>query len=145
LLRLHSRRTRCGAVTGAEACRGLRWAERWPRSRASTRLWQLLVPAQGAAATLQGEIIRLSGRISHEIEGNGGINWDADFDRMVDAALVILASGQALPAADLHEAAALARELRGRNGDTARLARMAVEWVRLNPVPFALGVVGYRR
>ena len=108
-------------------------------------LWQLLVPAQGAAATLQGEIIRLSGRISHEIEGNGGINWDADFDLMVDAALVILASGQALPAADLHEAAALARELRGRNGDMARLARMAVEWVRLNPVPVALGVVGYRR
>lgn len=108
-------------------------------------LWQLLVPAQGAAATQQGEVIRLSGRISHEIDGNGGVNWDADFDRMAATALVILASGHALSASDLREAATLVREFRSRNGNTARLAQMAVEWVLLNPAPVALGVTDYRR
>lgn len=108
-------------------------------------LWQLLVPASGAAATQQGEVIRLSGRISREIEGNGGINWDADFDRMVAAALAILASGKTLPAADLAEAATIARTLRRSDNGTARLAEMAVEWVRLNPEPVALGATDYQR
>jgi len=108
-------------------------------------LWELLVPSKGAAATQQGEVIRISGRISNEILGNGGGNWDADFNRMASKALAILASGQALPAADLAEASALAARFRHSDGDTARFAQMAVEWVRLNPAPVALGVVDYTR
>lgn len=36
-------------------------------------LWQLLVPSGGAAATVQGEVIRLSGRIADELDRNGGV------------------------------------------------------------------------
>jgi hypothetical protein len=57
-------------------------------------LWQLLVPSGGAAATVQGEAIRLSGRIADEIDGNGGINWDSDYAAMADALLAHLGSVQ---------------------------------------------------
>ncbi|MBO9659717.1 MAG: ankyrin repeat domain-containing protein, partial [Chitinophagaceae bacterium] len=39
-------------------------------------LWELLVPSGGAAETIQGEVIRIPGRISRELHGNGGGNWD---------------------------------------------------------------------
>jgi len=38
-------------------------------------LWNYLVPSNGPAQTIQGELIRVSGRISNELNGNGGINW----------------------------------------------------------------------
>lgn len=59
-------------------------------------LWRLLVPSKGAARTVQGEVIRVSGRISNEIDGNGGINWDADFRLMADALLEHMGSGKPL-------------------------------------------------
>jgi hypothetical protein len=46
----------------------VRWEERYQE------LWKLLVPSSGAAATAQGEVIRISGRISDELERNGGAN-----------------------------------------------------------------------
>ena len=108
-------------------------------------LWDLLVPASGAAATMQGELIRLSGRIGHELDGNGGVNWDADFNRMVDAALAILACGEPLAQSDLSEAAAFAAQVKRRPGETSRLAQFAVAWVQRNPAPIALPAPTYRR
>lgn len=68
-------------------------------------LWELLVPSSGAAATVQGEVVRISGRIAGELDGNGGINWDAEFKQMADSLLTHLGSGRPLPAAELKEAA----------------------------------------
>lgn len=50
-------------------------------------LWQQLVPGIGAANSLQGEVIRIAGKIIYELDGNGGINWDADYKKMADAFL----------------------------------------------------------
>lgn len=44
-------------------------------------LWQQLVPGIGAANSLQGEVIRIAGKIIYELDGNGGINWDADYKK----------------------------------------------------------------
>ena len=41
--------------------------------------WDYLVPPSGQAETAQGEIIRIAGRIQHEMLDNGCMNWDEDF------------------------------------------------------------------
>ena len=109
------------------------------------RLWSMLVPSSGHAATVQGEVVRIAGRIGNELEGNGGINWHADFSRMADALLAHLRAGQALPLPELDEVAAIVAEVKRRGGNSARLCELAVAWVRLNPAPVSLPPPAYRR
>jgi len=94
---------------------------------------------------VQGEVIRLSGRIANELDGNGGVNWGADFRRMVDALLGHLGSGTSLPAEQLDAAAVTAKAIKQKSGEPARLCEMAVHWVVCNPTPVALPAVDYRR
>lgn len=108
-------------------------------------LWELLVPSSGAARTVQGEVIRISGRIANEIDGNGGINWDADFRLMADALLTHLGSGKPLTTGELRDAATIVGEVKRKFGDTHRLCQLAVEWVALNPVPVVLPAPAYKR
>ncbi|WCM26190.1 hypothetical protein NDN01_19595 [Sphingomonas sp. QA11] len=72
-------------------------ADRWQDRH--QQLWVLLVPSSGAAASVQGEVIRISGRIADELDGNGGANWDAQYRAMADAWLAHVGSGKALPPA----------------------------------------------
>lgn len=60
----------------------------WQRQHQS--LWELLVPSSGPAATVQGEVVRISGRIDNELVMNGGANWDADYQAMAKALLAHL-------------------------------------------------------
>jgi len=46
----------------------------WKKEQA--RLWKTLVPASGPAETLQGELIRLSGKLTDQAYRNGNANWD---------------------------------------------------------------------
>ena len=101
-------------------------------------LWDLLVPSQGHAATIQGEVIRISGRIAHELDGTGGANWDADFKKMADAFRRYVEAGNPLPPSDLADAAAVVNDVKRQCGDPARLCELAVAWVRLNPMPIEL-------
>ena len=118
---------------------GKRWQDR------QSELWALLVPSSGAAATVQGEVIRIAGRIADEIDRNGGVNWDDDFRAMGKAFLTHIASGQPLPAADQARAAELVHRARTLDGVGEGLCELSVEWVRLNPTPVALGATGYDR
>jgi len=108
-------------------------------------LWELLVPLAGPAETVQGELIRISGRISNEIEDNGGINWDGDYVMMADAFLQHIRSGQPLSASELKDAAMIVNSLKHKFGNTARLAELAVKWVIQNPSPTKLDVPPYKR
>jgi hypothetical protein len=108
-------------------------------------LWNLLVPSQGPAATIQGEVIRISGRIANELEGNGGANWDADYKRMADAFLEHVQGGNPLSPPDLAEAAAIVAEVKRESGDTARMAELAVKWVMQNQHPVKLNPPSYQR
>lgn len=116
-----------------------RWEDR------HQELWELLVPSSGAAETVQGEVIRISGRIARELDGNGGANWDTEFKEMADALLTHLGSGTPLPAFELKEATTIVSEVKRKYGDTRRLSQLAVEWVALNPKPMALPTPSYRR
>ena len=118
-------------------------AKTWQKQH--EELWQLLVPSSGPAATIQGEVIRISGRIANELDGNGGTNWDADFKRMADAFLEHIRGGMPLPMQDLQEAKAVVAELKRKSGDTARMAQLAVKWVLQNPQPMKLEPPAYDR
>lgn len=111
-------------------------------------LWNLLVPGDGAAQTVQGEAIRVTGRIANELLGNGGVNWDRDFRAMADALASYLGAGNPLDAGELGEVEAVVRALTPGVADSAqqgRLAELAVRWVGQNPDPISLGEVPYRR
>jgi len=108
-------------------------------------LWELLVPSSGHAATVQGEVIRASGRIVNELDGNGGINWDDDFRKMADAFLGNLRKGTPLSPSTLAEAENLVVQAKRKSGDPARMAQLAVEWVLQNPAPIVLPRPDYRR
>lgn len=108
-------------------------------------LWDLLVPSSGGASTVQGEVIRISGRISDELERNGGVNWDADYRKMADALLAHLRSGNALPSSDAENAERCVSQIKRKQGDPGELCRYAVNWVALNPRPVSLQNPNYAR
>jgi hypothetical protein len=121
-------------------------ARMWPKQH--EELWELLVPSSGPAATIQGEVIRISGRIADELYRNGGGNWDADFNRMADAFLEHVRGGMPLSTQDLREAETVVAELKrtsGDSGDTRRLSELAVKWVLQNPQPMKLDPPNYDR
>ena len=47
-----------------------------------TRLWESLVPADGQADSLQGELIRIAGKLTDQAFRNGNMNWDAEQEQM---------------------------------------------------------------
>jgi hypothetical protein len=108
-------------------------------------LWALLVPSKGAASTVQGEVIRIAGRVADEIDRNGGANWDADYRNMTRAFLSHVGSGVPLPEAERSRAAQLVAEVTQREGAGGDLCELAVHWVKLNPTPASLTPPGYAR
>ncbi|ANE02885.1 ankyrin repeat domain-containing protein [Corynebacterium crudilactis] len=110
--------------------------------------YDFLVPAMGNAKSLQGEAIRIAGRISNEFHGNGGINWDKDFKRMAKFLNHICEQGVSLEERELEELAAAVKAVRkGRpdDDDIDTLPRLATLWVMQNPEPLPVGEVDYRR
>jgi hypothetical protein len=108
-------------------------------------LWELLVPSSGAADTVQGEVIRIAGKIQGELDRNGWANWDLDYKQMADAFLVHIASGIPLAESSLTEAHDIVSSLKHKKGDACRLCRFAVNWVALNPTPMLLPRPDYKR
>jgi hypothetical protein len=46
------------------------------------RLWDAYVPASGPAESLQGELIRICGKLIDQAYRNGNVNWDKDHETM---------------------------------------------------------------
>jgi hypothetical protein len=55
----------------------IKWWEEQPK------LWQKYVPASGQADSVQGELIRCTGKVADEAYRNGNINWESGFERLV--------------------------------------------------------------
>lgn len=111
-------------------------------------LWDLLVPAGGAASTVQGEVIRIAGRVGDEIDRNGGANWDQDYRAMLVAYSAHVGTGVPLPPHQLAETERLCQELApgpSHHPGLDRLAELAVIWVGANPIPVALADPPYAR
>ena len=119
--------------------RSERWEEQYEE------LWQLLVPSRGAASTVQGEVVRIAGRLRDELERNGGANWDHSYKQMADTFLVHIASETPLTKSLLSEASELVAMLNRSNCDTRRLCELAAIWVSQNPAPVKLSPPDYDR
>ena len=107
--------------------------------------WEQLVPSSGPASTIQGEVIRISGRIFIELEENGGVNWDANYKKMADAFLTFIKQGVQLSDSEIEETEEIIKEVKRKEGDTTRLCELAVIWVKNNPMPIKLPAVEYKR
>ena len=108
-----------------------------PALRQYGELWDLLVPDSGQCRTLQGEVIRIAGRVGHEVYDNGGINWDRSFGKLLDQYLRVVASGVPLLPSSVARAEAAVASLKGRSMSHQAvddITELAVEWVCLNPV-----------
>ena len=105
--------------------------------RVFSRLWDQLVPDSGQCQTLQGEVIRIAGRVGYEVYNNGGINWDRSFGALLDQYLSVVRSGLPMPPASVARAEAAVASLKGHSMSHQAvddITELAVAWVRLNPV-----------
>lgn len=116
------------------------------------QLWDYLVPPSGRAGTAQGEIIRIAGRVRHELMNNGGMNWDDDFRKMLRTFPEYVRLGNAFNEDDIKSAELLTRLLteagdQGCAMDSlcAALCACAVAWVGQNPEVIAPLEADYSR
>lgn len=112
-------------------------------------LWDSLVPPQGPAKTVQGEVIRIAGRVRSEFYRNGGANWDREYRAMLNALIRHLGSHNALSDDDLARAKEIAHAINGK-GDfdediLDELALLVLTWVKHNLEPVTLTTPAYKR
>ncbi|PPF44413.1 hypothetical protein C5B85_09670 [Pseudoclavibacter sp. AY1F1] len=113
-----------------------------------SELWKMLVPGGGAAESVQGEVVRIAGRVGNEILGNGGGNWDKDFDKMLQAYRAHVRTGAPLEDTELASVDKAAARLAGGAFDEPAidtLTELAVTWVLRNPDRVELPKPTYRR
>ena len=106
-------------------------------------LWDLLVPGSGKAKFVQGEVIRIVGRLRHEIYDNGGMNWDSDFRAMRNHLAVLMAGGKAADETILGKIKRISPHVDESILD--EITEAAVKWILANPDPMELGEVDYKR
>lgn len=116
----------------------IRWWEEQPR------LWQALVPKTGQAATVQGELIRCTGKLTDEAYRNGNVNWSPGHERMarfvgrqLDDEATFSPEDRARIAAAVDRVIAEHQvpDVSGHGSPHYLLTEMAVRWCLANPDP----------
>lgn len=114
-------------------------------------LWEFLVPASGKCVTVQGEVIRITGRVDQESNANGGANWDGEYRKMLETLPQYFQQGNVLDAGEMEEVQCAIREIHRFKAALSCqkqidcLKEFAVKWVRQNPESISLGCVAYNR
>ncbi|NCA22532.1 MAG: ankyrin repeat domain-containing protein, partial [Crocinitomicaceae bacterium] len=109
-------------------------------------LWKLLVPARGAAQTMQGEVLRITGKVTRELLDNGGGNWDLEYKKMVDSYFKFVQQGNKLSQEEISKLSTIVEEVKkGKSTNIYVMSELAVEWVLRNPTPISLPEVDYSR
>ena len=115
------------------------WEKRYEQA------WTLLVPGSGSAITVQGEVVRIAGRVNDELLRNAMGNWDKEYRKMLTAISGYLQQGNPLSESELAEVADIQKHILDDDGSgTQRLCELATTWVVQNPEPIALGKVNYK-
>ena len=115
------------------------WEKRYEQA------WELLVPSSGRASTVQGEVVRIAGRVNDELLRNAMGNWDKEYRKMLTAMSGYLQQGNALSEKELAEVADIQKHILEDDGTgTQRLCELATAWVVQNPKPMALEKVNYK-
>ena len=119
------------------------WEERYEE------LWSFLIPSSGAAKTVQGEVIRIPGRVRDELDRNGGVNWDRNYRKMLQAMPHYLSLGTPLSDNDLEETKQLISQIYGKDFNDGlrldRLCQLSIAWIKQNPEPLPLEEPSYKR
>ncbi len=112
-------------------------------------LWKLLVPKQGKAITVQGEVIRICGKLEHEILDNGRINWDNDFELMCkELKKYLLTCGNLLSEEENKKIKNIILKIKKdtvKEKDFDKLTEFCTKWILLNTTPIELKTVLYNR
>lgn len=98
-------------------------------------LWDFLVPPQGRAATAQGEVIRIAGRVRDELLRNGGMNWDEDYRAMLRTFREYMLLGNGSDGKEEYACSIIDALMDGDVNDAMiyRLGYCAKAWVESNP------------
>ena len=112
-------------------------------------LWSFLIPSSGAAKTVQGEVIRIPGRVRDELDCNGGVNWDRNYRKMLQAMPHYLSLGTPLSDNALEETKQLISQIYGKDFNDSlrldRLCQLSLAWIEQNPEPLPLEEPSYKR
>lgn len=107
--------------------------------------WDSLVPSNGSASTMQGEVVRIAGKVNDELLRNAMGNWDREYRKMLNAISGYLQQGNPLSESELAEVSDIQKHILEDDGTgTKRLCELATAWVVQNPQPIALGKVNYK-
>ena len=118
---------------------GETWEKRYEQA------WELLVPSSGRASTVQGEVVRIAGRVNDELLRNAMGNWNKEYRKMLTAISGYLQQGNPLLESELAEVADIQKHILEDDGTgTQRLCELATAWVVLNPEPMVLEKVNYK-
>ncbi len=111
-----------------------------------SELWNLLVPGSGHADTVQGEVIRISGKVSYELLDNGGVNWDKEYLSLTKAFLNYIHLGNPLAPEEYEELEHIFHSIRqAYEPELDRMSELAVKWVALNTNPIKAENITYKR
>lgn len=106
------------------------------------QLWEKLVPPSGPAKTVQGEVIRITGKLTREAFRNGNMNWDVDCTRLWRFVAKTLDDAETFTTAERKQIKAWVQTIiRDRQDpdtdpDTSpyyRVTEMAVRWALAHP------------
>ena len=115
------------------------WEKRYEQA------WELLVPSSGRASTVQGEVVRIAGKVNDELLRNAMGNWDKEYRKMLTAISGYLQQGNPLLESELAEVADIQKHILEDDGTGShRLCELATLWVTKNPEPMALEKVNYK-
>ena len=118
---------------------GYTWEKRYEQA------WELLVPSSGRASTVQGEVVRIAGKVNDELLRNAMGNWDREYRKMLTAISGYLQQGNSLSENELSEVADIQKHILEDDGTgTKRLCELATLWVTKNPEPIVLEKVNYK-
>jgi hypothetical protein len=115
-------------------------------------LWDALVPLQGQAETVQGELVRALGCISNDYFSNGSSNWDKIYEKLSSLLLNQLCNQDLFEPSRIanikHDISGFQNYGRGKDlGDFdyeaafERLAAAVVAWCEKHPLPIPLSSV----
>ena len=115
------------------------WGKRYEQA------WELLVPSSGKASIMQGEVVRIAGKVNDQLLRNAMGNWDREYRKMLNAISGYLQQGNPLSESELAEVADIQKHILEDDGSgTQRLCELATAWVVQNPQPIALEKVNYK-
>lgn len=116
-------------------------------NKAYKQLWDYLVPPSGIARTAQGEVIRIVGKVCREILHNGGMNWDNEYQKMLDVLPRYFQMGNTLPEKDIARIHMIIKTIyKGSCNEICdELTPYSVAWVTQNPDVLPLIPPTYKR